>query len=116
MIIDRINYAIESTLEAQPNLEQKFLIEFTGRKFPAADAITLWRKVIEHKWYVSERLQRDIGLKVAAVDYLENIYQPNAAERKEKVTLKSAITKLVRRLSDFIPPPLASEKSIWLVS
>jgi hypothetical protein len=29
-----------------------------------------------HKWYVSERLGRDVGLRVAAVDFIENFYRP----------------------------------------
>jgi hypothetical protein len=30
----------------------------------------------DHKWYVSERLGRDVGMRVAAVDYIENVYRP----------------------------------------
>jgi len=30
-------------------------------------------QTLKHKWYVSERLGRDVGLRVAAVDYFENV-------------------------------------------
>jgi hypothetical protein len=32
--------------------------------------------VLEHKWFVSERLGRDVGLRVAALDYFENVRLP----------------------------------------
>ena len=30
-------------------------------------------QTLKHKWYVSERLGQDVGLRVAAVDYFENV-------------------------------------------
>lgn len=41
------------------------------------EAKKIWKKIEDHKWYLSERLGRDVGNRVAAVDYLENFYQPN---------------------------------------
>lgn len=32
-----------------------------------------WRAIEQHKWLLSERLGRDVGPQVAALDYLENI-------------------------------------------
>jgi hypothetical protein len=32
-----------------------------------------WIEIQEHKWFLSERLGRDVGSKVAAIDYFENI-------------------------------------------
>jgi hypothetical protein len=32
--------------------------------------------VLEHKWFVSERIGRDVGLRVAAIDYFENVRLP----------------------------------------
>jgi hypothetical protein len=37
------------------------------------EARALWPRILEHKWFLSERLGRDVGLRVAAIDYLENI-------------------------------------------
>jgi class 3 adenylate cyclase len=37
---------------------------------PAAE---LWMHILEHKWFMSERLGRDVGIKVACLDYIENI-------------------------------------------
>ncbi len=32
-----------------------------------------WNAIEHHKWLLSERLGRDVGMQVAAADYLENI-------------------------------------------
>jgi len=45
----------------------------TGINIPESAARTVWPRILEHKWYLSERLGRDVGLRVAAIDYLENI-------------------------------------------
>ena len=52
-----------------------FLKKFTGGKLTDEEARRLFERIADHKWYVSERLGRDVGLKVAAVDYLENIHE-----------------------------------------
>lgn len=37
------------------------------------EAQEVWPQVLEHKWYMSERLGRDVGLRVAALDYFKNV-------------------------------------------
>jgi hypothetical protein len=37
---------------------------------PDGDAPEAYCQVLEHKWYMSERAQRDVGLDVAIEDYL----------------------------------------------
>lgn len=74
----RLDYTIEKVLQDNPSREQKILLELAGRRFPKAEAEILWEKIQDHKWYVSERLRRDIGFRVAAVDYIENFYEPNS--------------------------------------
>ncbi len=108
MIFYKLDYAIEKTLEQQPSLEQKFLLEFTGKKFNAKEAKNLWERVIDHKWYVSERLKRDIGLKVAAIDYLENFYEP-FGNSKPKTNFRNFIPRILNTLSNSIPPPPISK-------
>ena len=78
----RSDYTIEETLKRGLSDEQKILREYTGATFPPAEAKTLWAKILDHKWYVSERLRRDIGLRVAAVDYIENYYVPASGPRQ----------------------------------
>ena len=38
-------------------------------------AADLWPKILQHKWLMSEKLPRDVGLRVACIDFLENMEQ-----------------------------------------
>ena len=76
MIPFRLDYVIEqSSLEGVCE-EQKVLKELAGVRLQPAEARAEWPRVLEHKWFVSERLGRDIGLRVAALDYFENVRLP----------------------------------------
>jgi hypothetical protein len=72
----RNDYLIDKILESVLTREQKDLAAFTGKQFSKAEAKNIWERIVDHKWYVSERLQRDIGLRVAAIDFVENFYEP----------------------------------------
>src|SRR5262249_35093382 len=54
--------------------ERRMIQDFTGVRLSSHEARAAWRRVLEHKWYISERLGRDVGFRVAAVDFFENIY------------------------------------------
>ena len=43
------------------------------------DAAEIYHELLEHRWYLSERAQHDIGLDVAVEDYIKNIL-PTARE------------------------------------
>ena len=55
---------------------RRSLKELAGVRLSASEASDVWPQVLEHKWYLGERLGRDVGLRVAAVDYFENIRRP----------------------------------------
>ncbi len=55
---------------------QQTIKRLSGKNLSASEASAAWPRILEHKWYISERLGRDTGLKVAAIDYFENIYTP----------------------------------------
>lgn len=57
---------------------RRSLKELAGVKLSASEASDVWPQVLEHKWYLGERLGRDVGLRVAAVDYFENIRRPRS--------------------------------------
>jgi hypothetical protein len=84
MIPFKLDYVIESTLADVPNEEQKILKELAGIRLPAAEARAEWPRVLEHKWFVSERLGRDVGLRVAALDYFENVRLPRHTRTSHK--------------------------------
>jgi hypothetical protein len=81
MIFYKFDYVIEKTLKNDMNREQKILREFTGEIFAPAEAKSVWERVLDHKWYMSERLNRDVGLRVAAVDFVENFYAPFSGKK-----------------------------------
>ena len=81
-----LDYVVERTLAAEVNRVPRQLRRVAGVKLSASEARALWPRILEHKWYLSERLNRDVGLHVAAIDYLENIYQaPATHQRKDSL-------------------------------
>ncbi len=102
----RSDYAIETTLNLKPSLEQKFLLEFTGNNYSEEEARGLWLRIIDHKWFISERLERDIGLRVAAVDYVQNFYKSPAKE-KELGLIESVKTFFQMLFYSVGPPPVS---------
>lgn len=49
------------------------IYEFSGQKVELKIAEELWPKIMQHKWVLSEKLGRDVGMKVACLDFMENI-------------------------------------------
>jgi hypothetical protein len=76
MIPFRLDYVIEKTNVGGACEEQRILKELAGVKLQPSEARAEWPRVLEHKWFVSERLGRDVGLRVAALDYFENVRLP----------------------------------------
>ena len=76
MIPFRLDYVIERALAERPCEEQAILKRLAGVRLSPAEARAEWPRVLEHKWFVSERLGGDIGLRVAAIDYFENVRLP----------------------------------------
>ena len=76
MIPFKLDYVIERVLGEGACEEQKVIRELTGVRLSGTDARREWPRVLEHKWFVSERLGRDVGLRVAALDYFENVRLP----------------------------------------
>lgn len=76
MIHYQLDYVIEEVNNNMPTAEQTKLKDLVGENFTRAEAKYVWERVVDHKWYVGERLKRDIGWRVAAIDYVENFYDP----------------------------------------
>jgi hypothetical protein len=76
MIPFRLDYVIEKSIGGGACEEQEVLKELAGVSLKPAEARAEWPRVLEHKWFVSERLGRDVGLRVAALDYFENVRLP----------------------------------------
>ncbi len=65
--------ALES-LRARKDKElyTELLYALTHKFFPAEDAKKLWDAIVRHKRELSARLGRDVGMKVAVLDHLDN--------------------------------------------
>ena len=51
------------------------IFELSGAKFEPDIAADLWSKILKHKWLLSEKLGRDVGFRIACIDFLENVQQ-----------------------------------------
>ena len=76
MIPFRLDYVIEKINVEGACEEQEVLKELAGVRLKPAEARAEWPRMLEHKWLMSERLGRDVGLRVAALDYFENVRLP----------------------------------------
>ena len=94
MIPFKLDYVIDRTLAGGACEEQKVIKELAGVRLNPADARAEWPRVLEHKWFVSERMGRDIGLRVAAIDYFENVRLPRHTR-----TSHAATASLLRRVT-----------------
>jgi hypothetical protein len=79
MIFYQLDYVVDEIRKNEPSPEQLFLKKYLGAEFEKKEAVYLWERIVDHKWYVSERLRRDIGFRVAAIDYIENFYEAGSA-------------------------------------
>lgn len=81
--------------------EQVILTEFTGKQFSRNEAEVLFNKILNHKWNMSEKLSRDVGLRVAAIDFMENFYQPNEFSKSNSTLIKNSIKSLFGKFARF---------------
>ena len=91
MIPFRLDYVIERTLRASNSAsgqrERRIIKDLTGVRFGQTNAREVWASILEHKWYLGERLNRDVGLRTAAIDYLENFAPPQIVRRTRNDTV-----------------------------
>jgi diguanylate cyclase (GGDEF)-like protein len=48
------------------------LVALAHKRFPRTEARRLWFEILEHKYYMSEKLGRNVGIRVAVLDFLHN--------------------------------------------
>ena len=78
MYFYQLDYVVEEVLKDVPSREQAFLKKYSAQEFSKKEAAYLWERITDHKWYIGERLKRDVGFHVATIDYLENFYEANS--------------------------------------
>jgi hypothetical protein len=96
MNTDRSNYTLEKISANELSNEQELIKEFTGEVLPRREAEIVWAKIQDHKWYLSESLRRDVGQRVAAIDYIENFY---AEELKQKECFDKKLRRALHPLT-----------------
>ncbi|MBI2945719.1 MAG: DUF4032 domain-containing protein [Candidatus Wallbacteria bacterium] len=62
----------------------KLLARLAGVTLTEADAEEVWQDVLDHKWYLSEKAGRDVGIQVAALDYFKNFYAACAQDKQDQ--------------------------------
>ena len=71
-----ISYEMQKVRRDEGHGLSRSLRKLAGVKLSAEEASAVWPRVLEHKWYLGERLGRDVGLRVAAADFFENVQPP----------------------------------------
>ncbi len=98
-----------------------WICECIGRKVAPEIVEELWPKILEHKWLLSQKLGRDLGTKVACLDFIENMQpmQQGGYDAERLQILKDLEAQMVDRsvwetISESQPPKQIVNKRIIL--
>ena len=104
-----------------PETCARTILEMSGAAFEPEIAAGLWSKILDHKWLLSEKVGRDMGLRTACIDFLENMDQaPDEYKTyKRKDILKEMGAQSVSRktwdtIADSQPPKRLVQRRIIL--
>jgi SpoVK/Ycf46/Vps4 family AAA+-type ATPase len=97
------------------------ILEFSGHKIDPELAPDVWSKILQHKWVLSEKIGRDVGIKVACIDFIENILavENNLHDAQKIQQLKKMGAQILDRsawdtISESQPPKQIVDKRIVL--
>jgi transitional endoplasmic reticulum ATPase len=106
---------------SSPEAYASKIFEISGIKLEPDIAADLWPKILQHKWLLSEKLGRDVGFRIACIDFLENMEQALmeyiAYKRKDILTEMGAQTinrEIWDTISDSQPPKQMVQQRIIL--
>ncbi|MCS7230885.1 MAG: diguanylate cyclase [Elusimicrobiota bacterium] len=103
---EEIKEKINKLVSLDPNFYSNLLSKLVSEEFDEELAKKLWFEILEHKYRISEKLGRNVGIRVATLDYLENIKKiiktPKIIEEEEfiktlKLATKDPLTGLYNR-------------------
>ena len=100
-----LKLSIVSSPKTKYSDAQVLLEEFTGKKFSRNEAESVWANIVSHKWNMSEKLGRDVGFKVATIDFIENYYQSKSAKKGEE-------SQILKKLKNFIRQYFEAKENI----
>ena len=97
------------------------ILELSGVAFEPAIAADLWLKILKHRWLLSEKLERDVGLRTACIDFLENLEQvpdesitPQRGNILKEMGAQTISRELWDTISDSQPPKQLVQRRIIL--
>ena len=97
------------------------IFEMSGHRLEPQVAYEQWEKILQHKWVLSEKLGRDVGIKVACVDYIENtesisqeLQEAETAELLKGMGATMVDSSVWDTISDSQPPKRLVNKRIIL--
>jgi transitional endoplasmic reticulum ATPase len=97
------------------------IFEISGTRLDPDIAADVWSKVLQHKWLMSEKLSRDVGVRTACIDFLENMEQAlkEYMDYKRKDILTELGAQIVSKeiwdtISDSQPPKQLVQRRIIL--
>ncbi len=97
------------------------IYEISGHRFEPELSVDIWARIQQHKWVLSEKIGRDVGIKVAALDFIENIYTADNATHvaRQVKYLKRMGAQILERsawdtISESQPPKQIVDKRIVL--
>ncbi|MGO9020354.1 MAG: ATP-binding protein [Syntrophobacteraceae bacterium] len=97
------------------------IFELSGARIEADAASELWAKILQHKWLLSEKLCRDVGFRIACIDFLENMEQAvdeYLAYKRQDILLEMGAQTMGREIWDTIsdsqPPKQLVQRRIIL--
>lgn len=85
------------------------IFHYTGHKFEPETARELWPRIMQHKWFLSEKLDCDVGFKIACLDFIENV-EPMCKELGARIIDRS----IWDTISENQPPKQIVSKRIIL--
>jgi len=107
--------------EESPKSRAAKILELTGYSIDPETATEIWPAIRQHKWYLSEKLGRDVGARIAYLDYLENADRVKLQQvDKERLKVIREMngqmmdTDIWNTISDSQPPKQIVEKRIIL--
>lgn len=80
-----VSFVVREAVNRFLKSRRRTLKKLAGVKLSEREARAAWPRIMEHKWYMGERLGRDVGLRVAAVDYFENVEPPRTRAPKYRI-------------------------------
>ena len=95
-------FLIEETLQSIVERQQNVRRTCSTVRLSRSAIEKNWREIDEHKWFLSERLGRDVGPEVAGLDYLENISRiPDRSEERRRPGVSARLRTAARRTLEF---------------